>query len=192
MAVLIEEEIGLGNFELVRNRIGIILAEEIYNQLDKTNSDLDLGIFIERTIPIDDSEEAVINVSVADVNYQDHNLISMQGSYNFFIDVYATQINSPERVQMLLNYIRYILSNQRYRTLDFRPGFIGGTYVNSFEIKTDLIAQDSSFVRISRLIFNARIMEGEKQNEGIDLYLNETNYKIGESPFGYKVIFKNE
>lgn len=191
MAVLIEEQIGLGNFEIVRNQIALILAEEIYNQLDISSNDLDLGIFLERTIPIDNSEEAVVNVSVANVEYQDHNLVSMQGSYNFFIDVYATQINSPYKVQMLLNYIRYILSNQRYRTLDFTPGFIGGTYVNSFEINEKMLAQDSDFVSISRLVFNARIMECEKQNTGENLYLNETNYKICDSELGYKVIFNN-
>lgn len=192
MAVLIEEQIDSGNFEIVRNQIGIILAEEIYNQLDISGNDMHLGIFLERTIPIDNSEEAVINVSVANVDYQDHNLVSMQGSYNFFIDVYATQIDSPYKTQTLLNYIRYILSNQRYRTLDFAPGFIGGTYVNSFEINDKMLSQDSDFVSISRLIFNVRIMESENMNLGEDFYLNETNYKICESELGYKVILKNE
>lgn len=192
MAVLIEEQIDSGNFEIVRNQIGIILAEEIYNQLDISGNDMHLGIFLERTIPIDNSEEAVINISVANVDYQDHNLVSMQGSYNFFIDVYAVQIDSPYKVQTLLNYIRYILSNQRYRTLDFTPGFIGGTYVNSFEIETKLLAQDSDFTRISRLMFNVRIMESENMNVGENFYLNETNYKICESELGYKVILKNE
>ena len=192
MAVLIEEQIDSGNFEIVRNQIGIILAEEIYNQLDISGNDMHLGIFLERTIPIDNSEEAVINISVANVDYQDHNLVSMQGSYNFFIDVYAVQIDSPYKVQTLLNYIRYILSNQRYRTLDFAPGFIGGTYVNSFEIETKLLAQDSDFTRTSRLMFNVRIMESENMNIGEEFYLNETNYKICESELGYKVILKNE
>lgn len=192
MAVLIEEQIDLGNFEIVRNQIGIILAEEIYNQLDISGNDMHLGIFLERTIPIDNSEEAVINISVANVDYQDHNLVSMQGSYNFFIDVYAVQIDSPYKVQTLLNYIRYILSNQRYRTLDFAPGFIGGTYVNSFEIETKLLSQDSDFTRTSRLMFNVRIMESENMNIGEEFYLNETNYKICESELGYKVILKNE
>lgn len=192
MAVLIGEQIDSGNFEIVRNQIGIILAEEIYNQLDISGNDMHLGIFLERTIPIDNSEEAVINISVANVDYQDHNLVSMQGSYNFFIDVYAVQIDSPYKVQTLLNYIRYILSNQRYRTLDFAPGFIGGTYVNSFEIETKLLAQDSDFTRTSRLMFNVRIMESENMNVGENFYLNETNYKICESELGYKVILKNE
>lgn len=192
MAVLIEEQIDLGNFEIVRNQIGIILAEEIYNQLDISGNDMHLGIFLERTIPIDNSEESVINISVANVDYQDHNLVSMQGSYNFFIDVYAVQIDSPYKVQTLLNYIRYILSNQRYRTLDFAPGFIGGTYVNSFEIETKLLSQDSDFTRTSRLMFNVRIMESENMNIGEEFYLNETNYKICESELGYKVILKNE
>lgn len=192
MAVLIGEQIDSGNFEIVRNQIGIILAEEIYNQLDISGNDMHLGIFLERTIPIDNSEEAVINISVANVDYQDHNLVSMQGSYNFFIDVYAVQIDSPYKVQTLLNYIRYILSNQRYRTLDFAPGFIGGTYVNSFEIETKLLSQDSDFTRTSRLMFNVRIMESENMNVGENFYLNETNYKICESELGYKVILKNE
>lgn len=191
MAVLIDEIVGLGNFEIVRDKIALILAEEIYNQLDISGNEMDLGVFLERTIPIDNSEEAVINVSVANVDYQDKTLIAMQGSYNFFIDVYATQIDSPYKLQMLLNYIRYILSNQRYRTLDFAPGFIGGTYVNSFEINEKMLAQDSDFVSISRLIFNVRISECEKQNTGENLYLNETNFKICNSNYGYKVILNN-
>lgn len=192
MAILIEEVIDSGNFEIVRNQIAIILAEEIFNQLELTNNDMQLGIFLERTIPIDNSEECVINVSVANVDYQDHTLVSMQGSYNFFIDVYANQIDSPYKLQKLLNYVRYILSNQRYRTLDFAPGFIGGTYVNSFEINEKMLAQDSDFVSISRLIFNVRITECETHNLGVDLYLNETNYKICNSELGYKVIFKKQ
>lgn len=191
MAILIDEIIDSGNFEIVRNQIAIVLAEEIYNQLDITNNDMQLGIFLERTIPIDNSEEAVINVSVANVDYQDQTLVSMQGSYNFFIDVYATQIDSPYKVQKLLNYIRYILSNQRYRTLDFVPGFIGGTYVNSFEINEKMLSPDSDFVSISRLMFNVRIMETEKHNFGENLYLNETKFKICNSELGYKVIFNN-
>lgn len=191
MAVLIEEEIGLGNFEIVRNQIGIILAEEIYNQLDISGDDMHLGIFLERTIPVDNSEECVINISVANVDYTSHTVSSMEGGYNFFIDVYATQIDSPYKVQKLLNYVRYILSNQRYRTLDLQPGFIGGRYVNGFEIETKLLAENTDFTRTSRLIFNVRINECELHNTGPELYLNETNYKICESELGYKVIFNN-
>lgn len=190
MAVLIEEQIGLGNFEIVRNQIAIILAEEIYNQLSISSNNIDLGVFLERQIPISNSEDTVINISVANVEYQDKTLTTMQGSYNFFIDVYSTQINSPYKQQLIINYVRYILSNQRYRTLDFKAGFIGGTYVNSFEINNDLLALDSDFVKISRLVFNCRIMENEKQNDGLDLYLNETKFEIENTELGYKVIFK--
>ena len=57
-------------FEIIRNRIGLILAEEIDNQSILTyDPDLDLTVWVERTVPFDKTELPSVNVSLARGSY---------------------------------------------------------------------------------------------------------------------------
>lgn len=190
MAVLIDYKIPNANFELVRNQIAIILKEEIENQLLMNSDEMDLGVFIERTVPISNSEECVINISLADVDFNDQNNHNGEGVFQYFIDIYGFQIDSAFKVQLLHNYTRHILKFGEYQTLGFKPGFIGGSNVTGFQMKTDLIGQDSDYVKISRLFFSVRINEYQGDSKGIPLLENHTKYKIEETNLGYEVVNK--
>ena len=90
MAVLITEIIPLQNFEIIKDRLGVILLEELSNQIKLQCKDIDLGIFIERQEPYDDAEDVVVNISQNNIAYGSIDERNSQGNISFNIDVYAS------------------------------------------------------------------------------------------------------
>lgn len=188
METLINYRIPPSRFELVRDEVSLILMSEITNQLTLTSNNLELGVFVERTVPIDDSEQATINISLSSDDFSNKDQLGVDGNLILFIDVYTQQNDSPFVNQMLLNYVRHILSSQYYNTLGFDYGFVSSTLVEGFELKTDLIGGDSNYIKISRLKFSVRVRETQEGADGILLKSNITNFKLCPTNLGYKVI----
>ena len=85
MAAIITEIIPIQGFEIVLNKIGVILFEELSNQklIQVINGDFDL--FIERQEPYDKSEDVVINISLDNDNFTGKTQKDSQGLTSFFI-----------------------------------------------------------------------------------------------------------
>lgn len=154
----ISSEIPQQHYELIRDRIALIIYQELENQWTLYNdNDLQapmpnpdisitpesIRVFVDRIIPIDESECPVINVIYNGAQYNIENSLRAEGLNTFFIDVYtkafADEFNDADqlaniKLQKILGKIAFILRHSLYKTLNFAPGFIGNTKVQSIQI----------------------------------------------------------
>ena len=198
MAVLITEIIPLQNFEIIKDKLGVILLEELTNQKKLQCKDIDFGIFIERQEPYDDAEDVVVNITENNIAYNSIDEKSSQGNISFNIDVYASgnatididgNTNVRRKLDIVKGWIRYILSSTKYKTLGFPKGFIGGTYVDSIQSDDNYGSQDASFVRFVRIAFSVRASESQEMWNGLGFTGNDTVIKLDDGTKGYKLIF---
>lgn len=198
MAVLITEIIPLQNFEIIKDRLGVILFEELMNQKKLQCKGIDIDVSIERQEPYDDAEDVVVNISQNNIAYGSIDERNSQGNISFNIDVYASgnatievDGNTTTRVKldMVLGWIRYILSSTKYQTLAFPKGFIGGTYVDSVQYDDNYGSQDGAFIRMARLQFSVRASEVQEMWNGLEFTGNDTVIKLDNGTKGYKLIF---
>lgn len=196
MAILITEKIESQGFEIVLNKLGAILLEELSNQRDNFNNSAVFDLFIERQQPYDKSEDVVIIVSLDNINYSGYTESSSDGGAIYNIDIYTTGVESSEetgnkasrdKLHLFTGWIRYILSSSKYKTLDLPAGCIGGTYVNSISFDDNYGTQDGSFIRMARVQFSVRINEVQELFNGIDLFCNGTTIRLEETNRGYKL-----
>lgn len=198
MAVLITEIIPLQNFEIIKDRLGVILLEELSNQIRLQCKDIDLGVFIERQEPYDDAEDVVVNISENNIGYGSIDEKTSQGNISFNIDVYASgnatidfdgNTITRKKLDIFKGWIRYILSSTKYQTLAFPKGFIGGTYVNSIQNDDNYGVQDGAFVRMATIQFSVRANENQEMWNGLEFTGNDTVIKLDNGTKGYKLIF---
>lgn len=198
MAVLITEIIPLQNFEIIKDRLGVILFEELMNQKKLQCKNVDIDVSIERQEPYDKAEDVVVNISQNNIAYGSIDERNSQGNISFNIDVYASgnatiekDGNTTTRVKldMVLGWVRYILSSTKYQTLAFSKGFIGGTYVDSVQYDDNYGSQDGAFIRMARLQFSVRASEVQEMWNGLEFTGNDTVIKLDNGTKGYKLIF---
>ena len=198
MAVLITEIIPLQNFEIIKDRLGVILLEELSNQIELQCKDVDLGVFIERQEPYDEAEDVVVNISENNIGFGSIDEKTSQGNISFNIDVYASgnatidfdgNTITRKKLDIFKGWIRYILSSTKYQTLAFPKGFIGGTYVDSIQNDDNYGTQDGAFVRMARIQFSVRANENQEMWNGLEFTGNDTVIKLDNGTKGYKLIF---
>src|SRR4051812_37027763 len=92
MASIITNIIPKQNFEKVRDRIGLILFEELTNQKVLQESDFpeSVNVFLERITPADIEEQVIVNVLFDSAQYGGINQKDSQGKTIYFIDIYTT------------------------------------------------------------------------------------------------------
>lgn len=200
MASIITEIIPIQGFEIVLNKIGVILFEELTNQKSIQIINGDFDVFIERQEPYDKSEDVVVNISLDNDNFTGKTQKDSQGLTTFFIDVYckgflAMKIGSNtvfrDKRSIFSGLIRYILSSTKYNKLGFEPGFIGGAYVDSISYQSTPDNEDGSFVKFARITYSVRIQENQQNWQGIPLMGNDSSVRLAETNLGYKLTFNN-
>jgi hypothetical protein len=206
MASILTETIGVQNFEIVANRIGSILLEEINNQIDKQGFDDTVEIFNERIEPFSKEQDVMITIAFREAQYGGQTTRDSQGEYLYFIDIFASgwgegettpSIVSKNKLFRYVGLARYILSSGKYLTLGFPPGFIGGKYIEKMTLDTDYSNfgnhsnYDGSYIRFARIIYRVRVQENQALWEGIALNGNTTNVSLDNTDQGTKFIFNN-
>jgi len=200
MASIIEENILKQSFELIGDRLGTILLEELTAQKLKQSLPEEVNIYKERTTPIDTSENLLINVL-----FSGEEIVSRgqkDGMYNciFFIDIYTTgkasenQSGYSDSTNRLLRYsglVRYILSHTGYNTLLFDDGLIGNTSVNAINVAEPSMDQDSSFIRMARVSFSCKVLENQQLWQGESVSGGDTSVRIFGNERGYKFQYDN-
>lgn len=205
MAV-ITELIPSQGYEIVQNRIGEILAEEIANQQDIQGLTDDVEVFVERIEPFDKSEDVMISLAFREGDYDGYTQRDTQGSYMYFIDVFAAgggvgnqspSTNVKNKLFKYVGFIRYILSSGKIATLGFPAGLIGGKYIKKITLDTDYSNfgnhsnYDGAFIRFCRIIFIVRVQENQELWAGIPLEGNDTQITYENSSKGTQVKFNN-
>lgn len=167
----INEAIPPRSFELIRDRIGEILADELDNQFLYTYEPAleNIKVWVERTRPFDKLELPAIVVSLQEGKFENKHQGYADGENTFNIDIYTNSKSTvAERgdhdsvimAQWLAGLIWTILESPTYNTLGFSQPMIGRTMVEGlmmadrhqlelFRIHND----DAQYTSVCRLLF---------------------------------------
>lgn len=183
------------NFELVRDKIGEILATEFAAQFALTsNSELNATVHVERIVPFDNTEIPCINVLLSRGNFDNMTAKKSDGTYQFNIDVYAKSKSSENQggdsrasfiMQKMVGMAMAILENPRYRTLAFAPPSVAHTQVSDISISDPTNNQDAESVMMGRLTFQVRINENVELLTANPIVGYETTVTLSETEKGY-------
>lgn len=194
---VIQQEIPLQSFELVRDQIGAILADEIDAQHYMTQNPLfDLRVWVERFIPFDHKELPAVNVSLFGGSYEGQSVKQHDGVYKYLIECYTaakTKDGEPGdalamiRLHRLLGVCRSIIMDAKYLTLGFEKPFIMNRHFESLAI-ADPGRQDAVSVARGRLVLSVKVPETFDLKEVDTIYGYETRVRLHETDKGYVYI----
>lgn len=208
MAVKLNYIIGSSNFELVRDKIALILKEELDNQALLRgsgnpvipNSDYTADVYIERFVPVDKSEPNVIIVSLNNSNLDNRTPISQSNECSFSIDVFTTAqqtssnfgyYNSAVKLHRLIGLIRHILMSPYYDRLSFSNGIVESRAITQFQFSEVRDEQDAIFSRMARATFNVRMIETSNQITPVTAEGYDSIIKIEETENGFLLTYNN-
>lgn len=205
MASLITELIPDQPFQIIQNRIGEILLEEITAQHTLQNLDSSFKFFVERIEPYDKSEDVVITLACREQDNIEYTQQSSQGQNLYFIDIFCGGIESDDRSMSedvrlkLFKYVgivKYILNSGKYPRLGFPPGLIANKHVKKVTFDTDYSNwgnhsnYDGSGIRFCRILFSVTAKEETQLWEGIPLQGNDSVVYTGTNK-GTQLTFNN-
>lgn len=187
-------------FELIRDRIGFILKDELPSQATlNSDSNLDASVFCERIVPVNESELPIVNVSLLDGSYDSSNIRLRNGGYTYAVDVHfkAKTTNSQDgdtasnfRLQRLLGVCQAILLDHRYRTLNFPAGFISSVKVSEFKIATPPNKQDAESTTMGRIFLMVKACETVELIDADLIDGNDTRVKLCLTDKGYEYVLE--
>jgi len=196
MAAKIIGQIPVQNFELIRDKIAVILALEIPVQ---TAASSIKAVWLERFIPFDLEELPAINISYDNTPYDRHDPKSRHGENQYYIDVIVNakhsvtekaDIKASKLVQRIAGIVCYILSSAEYYTLDFNPGLIQSKWVSDLKIGK-LSEGDALHTIVARIIFKVRANEIVGDLTGVLGEIFTTQIKLDETDKGYFIKIDN-
>lgn len=181
-------------FELVRDRIGAILATELAEQSDlNSDTNLDADVWVSRSTPFDAEELPAVNVVLAEGDYDNKHQGSSRGTYQYNIEVYTKAKSgngkdgdkeSSLKLDRLVGVCRAILENPVYKRLDFDAPFISHTMVTGFQ-NGRVDAGDARYNVMGLIRFNVVLTEDTQLLEGLPVGSLYTTVKLYETDKGY-------
>ena len=186
-------------FEITRDRIGEILADEISSQVAKSyNTDIDAAVYVERSNQIDKTELPLINISLSTGSYDNKNQGHVNGTYTFDIDAYthakSTEDESGDvlaamKLQRILGVCRAILENPIYKTLGYEAGFILRTGFSDINIAIPGAGKlDTLNTLMGRLSFTVVLVESTELIVPQLIAGYDTSLKLELTDNGYKYV----
>lgn len=198
----INQIIGPRWFEVIRDRIALIIKDELLNQFNLSgNPIVNATVFSERTIPVNKSELPLVNVMLAAGDFDNYKQLEKDGLYSFNIDVFhfaeGTNVERGDQLSInnlhrLLGVIDYILSDPQYSFLGFSVPSISRVQVEDFKISDPTEGQRSENVSMGRLVLTVRVNESNEPVEPSVLGDFITEVKIFNTEKGYLFSGENE
>lgn len=201
MAAKIDTLIPQQAWEVVRNKIGAILTEELDNQAGNLyNDDADAEVYIERFTKLAVSEDSVISVNLAEGTFDGQTAIDVNGNYTFNVDVFCKAVTTGKdktaaadhlamvKLNRLLGICRAILQDARYKTLGFTAPFVMSRQVTRVQIAAPKSEDEQSHV-MGRLQIVVKVPETAGAASGIAADGVDTVVKLVETDLGYKFEF---
>lgn len=181
-------------FELVRDRIGEILAEEMCGQFDLTgDEDLNVTVYIERSVRFDNTDMPCVNVYLQPSDYTSQYQGFSDGEYIFHIDVHTNGDSNEDglgdaiaivKCHKILGKCRAILENPVYKTLGFTSPFIHRRVITSIGmVKPE--SNDSYHHAMGKLIMMVKLTEDVALLETNLVGSYETSVKLSTTDKGY-------
>lgn len=191
---LINYELPTRAYELIRDRIALIIEDELVQQAAITYEDLFLlPVYVQRSKPFDPSEVRMINVSVESGRFDNQTVIDSDGEYTFFVDVFGigsyNGVDDGDKlasfeVQRLAGTIQGILSSPLYVTLGFDRPFIMRAKVTGFEPGT-IDRGESANISVCRVTFVVKSSQNEISQPAINSFITSTQVLLYETELGY-------
>lgn len=187
-------------FELIRDRIAMIVAEEFTQQLylGVTGIDPSFKVFVERFSQPNVSEFPIINVSLLHGEYDNQDARSDDGTYFFAVDAYTVSKTKADgfpgdtsaamKLQRMLGIIRAIFRNPNYRTLLFPAPSISSIRVSKIDIAQPKDDHNSLNVMQGRVTLKIRVPENAELGTTIIPSMLFSTWVIADSGKGYQVI----
>ena len=195
MAAIITSQITERNYELIRDRIGTILTEELAAQTVASS----VGVWCERKLAFQPEELPAINVSCDSSNFDSKHSGYKSSDIKYSIDVHTDEASTDsgtgdiigsKLAQRIAGIIDYILEFPAFDNLLFTPGFIGTTIIES--ITTGSINQgDANHNTVVRLQFKVEASETTEQMQPTTAEGYTTQVKLSTTDFGHKYILNN-
>lgn len=198
MSQLINSQIGQQNFELVLNRIGEILRDELQYQAEY-NDDCECEIFKERDIPFNHGEPTMVNIMLERVDYAMQTQIQHDGDHRYVIEVTRGGKGNGQdkgdtlamlKCHRLAGVIRAILMNPIYTRLGYAPGFIKNRHIANMEFGKP-IRQDAAHIVMSRITLAVSFIETTALQTPTIAVGYWTGVRIEETEKGYLFISYN-
>ena len=197
----ITTEIAPQGLEIIRDRIGEILADEFAAQfIIHGDPDRNPKIFIERITPIGKEEFPLISVLYSRTSYDNNTAVDADGKNFYNIDIYTGarstlaedgDSKAQKKLGRLLGMVRAILASPHYIRLGFTPPFIMRTEVLDIEIADPRDDQNSSNMVMGRLVFQVDAPETVEQIQATVADGYDTVVKLDETDKGFVYIINN-
>ena len=181
-------------YELIRNRIGEILIDELAAQATlQGDPKIAATVYIERFVAFDFSELPAVNVSLNTGNYAQQTVRSVDGTYRFNVDCHTSAKSTitvrgdslaMTRLQRLMATCQGILEDTRYKTLGFDAPFIERVYVDGIDIAEPTQGDATSSV-MGRINFVVRAPNDRSAVTPTILAGYDTQVKLGLTEKGY-------
>lgn len=186
-------------FEVVRDRIGRILTDELDNQFQISyNDDLRVKSWVERFVPFDASELPSVNVTLAEGSYGGQTVIQSDGTYKYFVDAYVHakstsklggDARATQKLHRLLGVCRSIIEDARYVRLGFRPGFVMNRHIESLQIQNPSNKEhDAESSIMGRLTVVVKVPEVTTYKQPVNIAGLYTTVKLASTDKGYQWI----
>lgn len=200
---LLTEIIQQQNFELVRDKIGAILAEELAGQAVLNFSEKALTgvvVHVDRSVTFDHTELPAVNVFLDGGTYDNETIEKQDGSYSYNIDIYTASKtsqnvsgdkNSLRNLQRLCGIIRAILQSPHYLTLGFSRPSVSVRSVKSIQIQDPRLNQDALNTMYGRIILDVRFIEMAEQFKPVVSGGSDTEVRLEEGDKGFFYVVDN-
>lgn len=184
-------------WELIRDRVGLILAQELATQaqLDYDDSIFTLpDVFIERYTPFNHTELPAVNVMVADGSYTQETQQTQDGTWTIYIDAYQKGKDADGqrgdnlamvKLHRLVGMMQAILMDSRFKTLLFEPGSISNRRVTSIKMADPTKAMEASNSVMARIELEVRVSDNVELVDAIPLADYATIAKMSDTGLGY-------
>jgi hypothetical protein len=185
-------------FELAGDMICNILQEELDSQVLLTYDEtICTNIYLERFIPLNESEFPAIIVQMANLEGDPSKVVNGDGVITYNIDVYyqaddtqneRADLIATRNLKKTAGLIRSILKNPSYRYLNFPIGVVGRTVVSRINI-VDTTKQDTNNTIMARIQYeitatdNYELLNGTEWTE----FVTRTNIDQSDSGYQYKL-----
>ena len=200
MAIL-DYDIAETNFELIRDRIGAILKDELDNQATRqADTDLTAAVFTERYVPVDPSEGNVLVVYVDRGNYTQQTEITQRGKFNYFVDIFTMgkqsdtetgYYNASKKCHRLAGLILNIIQAPDYKTLGFANGIVYHRAVQDIQFDHPQDNQDTKYARMGRVIIMVEHHNEVPATDPITASGYDTQVKLEETDKGFQYVSNN-
>lgn len=190
--------IGQRKFEQIRDKLSVILADELSNQATlQLNTLFNAGIWLERFIPFDQTELPAINIYYQSTPFLDQTPITNKGEHTYNIDIHTKGVSTPTQsgdskatfdLHRLIGVVQAVLMDPNYIRLDFPTSFgIQNRQITDFRIAQPERNKDGLHIVAGRLVMKVSVNEETNGLEGIALDIFSSQFRINDTEKGYKI-----